>query len=282
MLVSILFVIIPIIIFSGYAVISYKELPFEYDIKLIRRIYYIILVIWIYTFILVYRDTIERLTILKVNVPSQKSLNIILFTFALFTCGIIWDYIFISCKTLKSLKLKDTEFTIEEANNIKYAEGIQEKEKKALYCVLNAKIKVLKYIDYYLNKDITIEPHEMYLDVINEYQKRRTGVKVYAYYSNDDGRIKMQKKIKLTLEQLGSIAYSIELYGFCKPQELRNNKYIFAKIKTKYIEEDIILVLVSELLIDKEYIILIEIISYFEQKLDIEILKLEIEHIKSN
>ncbi len=178
-----------------------------------------------------------------------------------------------SCRTFKNFKFKDLEVSIDEIDKIKYVDKFQEKQIDALYLVLNANIKMQKYIDYYVSShDLDLDT--AYTDVIQEYQNKRKGVYLAIFKNNPVGLKMMQKQFKLSPQQLSSIMYSVNLNGFCTPNNFRSQNYIFAEIKTKYINDDLIIVLKGDLLIDKEYLVIIDIINYFEIRIALEITKL--------
>ncbi|SHI64400.1 hypothetical protein SAMN02745941_04118 [Clostridium intestinale DSM 6191] len=271
-----LFIFIPIVFFIMYMFLAHFKQGFEEDMKLTRRGYYVVVLIWISLFSISFYEKIKEFTIIEVSWSPQYRFNFIFFLAGICLLAVIWDFVFISCRTLINIKLKNTEFTLDEIKSVKYVEMLQENEIDTLYAVLNSKIKVLKYIDTRLENGLDVDINELYESVIKEYAKIRKQIKVYTYYDSEEDISRMQKDIKLTLESLSSIMYSINLFGFCKPQEFRKSKYIFAKLNTKYLNENIIFVLKGNLLIDKEHIIIIEVISYLEQKLEIEVLKMEL------
>jgi hypothetical protein len=118
-----------------------------------------------------------------------------------------------------------------------------------------------------------LNPIEAYKNILKQYSNNRNKVQIYIYYDNEIDL--MRNELKLTTHELSAIMFAISLTGFCTEKNFRNNNSIFAKINTKYIEEDIYIVLKGEVLIDSEYLILIDLVNYFELKVDIEILEAE-------
>lgn len=271
-----LFIFIPIVFFSVFMIMAHLKQRLEDDRKLTRRVYYINFLVWIVLFSTVFYEEISKFTIIEVDWSPQNSFNFIFFILIMFVLSIVWDFLFISCGTFKNIKLKDIEFTIEDIKNVKYVELLQEKEINALYSVLNSKIKTLKHIDRCFDTSLDFDIGNLYTSVIKEYGKIRRQIKIYTYYNSEEGRNKLKREIKLSDELLSSIMCATDMFGFCKPQEFRKNKYIFAKLNTKYLADDILFVLKGNLLIDKEHIIIIEIISYLEQKLEMEILRMDL------
>jgi hypothetical protein len=200
---------------------------------------------------------------IKTNQVDQTLLNTVIFISAMFLLFILWEHLFISCKSFKTFKFKDIEMTFDDRQNIQYVDKLQEKQIESLYAVLNAKIKMLKYIDYYIDNEV-LDPQKSYFDILKEYRVKRGNVQLNCYTMNSDGINQLQREFKLTLAQLSSIMYSINLFGFCRPKEFRKQNYIFSRIKTKYLEDDIIVVLKGNLLIDKENFVIVDIINYFE------------------
>lgn len=268
-----IYLAILIFAFSLFTYKSFKKIPCEYDMKLVRRIYYIFTIVHIYFFIVLFKSHIKDIKIVKTDNINTNLVNYLIIICFLFILSILWEYLFVSCRTFKNFKFKNMEISVDELSEVKYVDNLQEKEIDTLYSVLNAKIKMLKYIDYYINnKDLN--PQKSYINILKEYKERRKGIEISIFNENAKGLKHMQKKLKLNHQQLSSIIYSMNLYGFCSPINFRNDNYIFARIRTKYLEDDIIIVLRSNFLIDKEYLVLIDIINYFEIKIDLEILKL--------
>lgn len=259
--------------FSYFTYKSYLKRPLDFDIKLTRRLYYIFTIVHIYFFIVLFHKEISCLNILKMPHSTSSTLDYIAISSIIFILSMFWESVFISCRSFSNIKFKDVEITMEELSQAKYTDTFQEKQINNLYSVLNAKIKMLKYVDYYI-REKELSPETIYFDVLGEYPKKRKNAKVNVFYQNDDGLALMQKKMRINQEVLSSLLYSLGLYGFCSPKDFRTKDYIFTLIKTKYTEDDIIVVLQGDFLIDKEHLILINIIHYLELKIDFEISQL--------
>lgn len=265
-------------IFGFYAFISYKKEPNEFDSSLIRRLYYLFTVGNIYAFLVTFHKDLANIKIVTIENVDTKSINLTITALTLIIISIVWEHTFISCKTLKNFKFKDLEISIDDLAKVKHIDKFQEKQINFLYSVLRAKIKMLKYIDYYI-KNNELEPNQSYKDILQEYSKKRKNIDIFTYTNNNQGLKNMQKKIRLTPQQISSITYSIKLHGFCTPENFRSQDYMFALIKTKYMEDDIIVVLKSNFIIDREYLILIDIINYFEIKIELLLLQENIEEV---
>lgn len=253
--------------FWFFAYKSYRKLSLGYDIKFIHRIYYLIVILYIALLVIFFDNQISTIDFFNTsNLDARYAINILL----LFAFFVIWEFIFISCKTFKLLKFKDIELSLEDKSSLTYIDKFQEKQIECLYSVLNAKIEMVKYIDSYIDNEV-IEPYQSYIDILNEYKEKRKGVKVYAYFNNDNGIRDMQRELNINDNQLTSIMYSISIFEFCFPKNFKKKDYIFYKIKTKFVQEDLLVVLKSSLLIDNENSILADIINYFELKISFEL-----------
>jgi hypothetical protein len=277
---SIVLLLVCVLVFGGFTYKCYRKLPFEYDFKFVRRIYYLFVILFISAVTCLYEGKIKNITVISIDKNNQILLNNALFIAFLFLLFVIWEHLFISCSTFKVLRFKDVEITFDDRQKVQYVDKLQENQIESLYAVLNAKIKMSKYIDYYVeNKEL--DPQISYFDILKEYGKKRRNVAVDCYSMDSDGLNQLQRDCKLTSEQLSSIVYSINLCGFCRPKEFRRQSYIFALVKTIYIETDIIVVLKSDLLIDKENLVIIDIIDYYELLVSNKILEAKIQCTKT-
>lgn len=273
-LISILLFVVPFIAFCIFTFLSNRKLPQEYNAKLVRRIYYLFIILYLFLLLIVFREAISSLSIIRISNVDKVLLNNIVVIIVLLLIAIIWEYLFISCKTLKNVKFKDVELSFDEQNKIEYTDKLQEKEIKSLDSVINTKINMVKYIDKYAANN-ELDPAESYEDILKEYGNQRKNIKTCVYFENNTNISLMQKKLRLKNDELSSIMYAINLFGYCKPKNLKNLDYIFARIKTKYTEDNIIVVLVSDLLVDNENLILLDIVNYFEMIVTINILEME-------
>jgi hypothetical protein len=209
--------------------------------------------------------------IIEINLFGVKNeqLNYVINVSLLFSALMIWDTIFISCRSFKSIKFKDVEVTLEEREDIKYTDSVQTRQIKDLYNVLNTGTEMKRFIDLYVKRS-DLYPDKSYEDIIKEYAKRRK-IKAYTFTADQAGIKQMGTELKIDMSKVSAILYSIDLTGFCIAAELPNMN--FSKLATKYKQNDIIIVLESETLIDKENFVLEDIINYFELKIDLEIEK---------
>lgn len=263
-------ILLPFVLLVLFTYKSYKKFPLDFDLKLTRRIYYLLAVLYIVGLVFFFNDTIKSIDLFKLG---NTTLNYIINIAFIFIGFVIWEYIFISCRSFKTIKLKDTELTFDDLTSTKYVDSLQEKEKENLYAVLNAKIKMVKYIDDYISNR-KFNRRESYKEILKEYGKNRKNVKIDVYFDNKEEIMRLQKENNITDKELSSVFYSINLTEFCIPKDFRKENYIFARLKTKYTEDDIIVVMYGELLIDKENLILAEILNYFETKIELELQKI--------
>jgi hypothetical protein len=268
-------ILIPIILFSYYTFLSQKKLPNEYNIKLIRRVYYLFAVIYISVFIFIYHDEINQAEIIQVDHVGSRFLNYFLLLAAAVIAAILWDYLFISCRSLKTFKFKDMELNISDLDQVKYVDKTQDKQISYLDSVLNAKLEMVKYIDHYV-ENTELNPDESYKDIISAYEHKRKNIKVHVYY--DDEIDQMAKELHIEADMLSSLLFSMNLLGYCIPKGFRKKDYIFAKYKTKYTKRDIIIVLVSDFLVDNEHSMLFDAVYYFEVLIALNILQAEKEN----
>lgn len=269
---------IPVVYYVAYVVLSYRKSPVELDYKMSRRIYYLYSFIWTAVVVWIFHQDLPTINIINTKSVNSLWLNysVVLFIFGLYILA--WDYLFISCTTIRKIKYKDIEFNLEEQETVRHTDEFQESQIQLLYKILSIRNKMIKYIDEYVKQN-NLDPFDSYKNIMMQYSKKRKNLKVLTEIYNQTGLYKIGKVLKLNQRQISSIAYAIELTGFCNFSEFKCNDIIFSKIKTMYVEEDILLVLQSRSLIDKENLILIDIINYFELRVENEILIAENQHL---
>lgn len=269
-------IIIPTVLFSLFTLFSHKRLPYAYNLKLVRRVYYIFVILFVSAVLFIYHDDIEKAIIIQIENISRPYVNYLLIFVISTVIAVIWDHLFISCRTLKIFKFKDIELDMSEIDQVKYVDKTQDKQISYLDSVLNAKLEMVKYVDKYVENE-DLNPDESYKDIIKEYENKRKNIRVFAYY--DDEIELMAKDLSLKTDILSSLLFSISLFGYCIPKEFRKKEYIFAKYKTKYTKNDIIVVLQSDFLVDNEHSMLFDTLNYFEVLIAYNIMQAENENL---
>ncbi|MEL4105659.1 hypothetical protein AAFA46_02290 [Oscillospiraceae bacterium WX1] len=262
----------PILAFACYTLFSYRKLPDVYDLKLTRRVYYIFVLLYLAVLFLFYRSQVENTVIIHIDNVNNLFVNYAIFL----VLAVVWEYLFISCRTLKNFKFKDIELDMTELDQVKYVDKTQDRQIASLDAVLNARIEMAKFVnDYVKNSDLN--PEQSYKDIIREYEKKRKNVKVFAYFEHDTEQ--MAKELSISKDVMTALMYAISLYGYCIPKAFRKKDYIFAKYKTKYTTSDIIVVFSSDFLVDNEHLMLFDAVDYFEVLIGLNILQAENENL---
>ncbi|HEX2937759.1 MAG TPA: hypothetical protein VHO66_02465 [Ruminiclostridium sp.] len=261
------------IFFGVFTYLSYRKIPEEYNFKLIRRLYYLLIMVYIAAFVIVFKSDFKNIQIFNINNTVSTIANALAAGLALFILSVIWEYIFISCRSFKNIKFKNFEITVDEQKVIEHLDKLRDKEIGSLYNVLFAKIRMLKYINDYVEQKEFLNPQEFYNDILQEYKKVRKNIEVYIYKEDFDGYLEMRKDLKLTSKELSTIKYSIDMFGFCCPKGFRPKEYNFSSIKTKYTNYDLLVVLESQMIINEENYIIFDIINYFEQVVSLKIME---------
>lgn len=270
------------VIFGIFTYLSYKKIPNEYDYKLIRRLYYLLIMAYIAIFVVVFKNDIKKYHIINIQNANATIINALIIAISLFILSMFWEYIFISCKSFKNIKIKDFEITVDERKDIKHFDNLQDKEIKSLYNVLFAKIRMLKFINEYVEEREFLNPEEFYSDILQEYKNKRKNINIYIYKQNYKGYHQMQRDFNLTSKELSSIIYTIDMFGFCSPQKIKSKEHSFSRIKTKFADYDLLVVLESKLLVDGENYIIFDIINYFEQVVSLKIMECDYLQHSSN
>lgn len=269
-------IFISLALYIIFAIKSYKSLPVGYDNKFVKRIYYCYSILWIIVFNILFYDVIKTIEIISISLvkTTQYAVNVCFVSALIFIGFLIWEYIFISCKSVRIFRFKNLAVKLEKEerekiSNIAYYGRFVKREKDTLYAVLNALLEMEEYINQYILQE-DLSPYVCYANILKEYKKKRKNIDVLVFYENTNQMELMRKKLNLTEQQISAIMCSVNIYGFCSQDGYKNRDYIFGKIETKFHPENIIVVLKSKHLIDKEFLILIDIINYFELKLELE------------
>lgn len=273
--------IVTVSIYACFSIQCFRKTVVKYDVKFIKRLYYCFVLCWLITFNMMFYDVIKTIQVFKVSsiASSQYAFNCCVVSLVIFIGFLLWEYIFISCKSIRffmfnnvALKLESEEK--EKINNIIYYARFVKREKNTLYAVLNAVFGVEEYIDKYIEDKKDLSPYVCYKKILKEYERQRKRVKLNVYYDNGEQMEQMRKDIGLNKQQLTSLVCVLKMYEFCAKDGFRNKDYMFVKIDTKYHPEKLIVVLRGKHLIDKEFLILFNLIRYFDIKQELEMLKL--------
>lgn len=269
--------IIPLIFFSLYWVLSlfkgilYNKFIFKfvrYEKKIFRRLYYLFSVIWAFIFLYGFRNEILNLNL--VSSYKGNTWNLVYVSVIILIFVVLWDFFFISCKGIHTIIYKDVKITADEAEEIKITEIIENKNFKILNDILNAQEKLMRemsdYIEYYIENDF----HEnvIYKDLVKKYEKARGNIKISVYMADMLGYKELQDDFKLEDSKFSSILYSLKYNKVCFPED--TDKDIIYTIISTCGNGDYIFVLESDFLYKNEFIVIQNIIHFFDLYYELE------------
>lgn len=247
--------------------------------KSIKMIYYLFMLIWSVAVFALYRKEILSINIFKEYVINKELLNAMLYFAAVLLFTLIWDTLFISCKSISSLRYKDTEITLEEAQNIGKMTIAKEQDIKFLVDILKIKYMMICDMEEYANSLETFDEN-MYIKLMKKYSNLRKA-KRFEYFSyNEEGLEEFRRRYKYSEAEFSKVMYNLDLNGVCVP-ESKDESIFYAIIKTEYSDYDFIITLHSGTILFDEHKIIQNIITVLDLYITIKCKDLEIADLKN-
>lgn len=262
------FLIIPFIFFAFQIFISYK-FPEKMDLILCKKIYFFLAFLWEALFLFIYYDDIKNFTIFNNSSLSLQHFNFILIALIIFLVILALNWIFISNKTISSIKISGTEITLNELKKVQYKENLSAREKDTLYDILNCQCELMEYIEcniesWLLNSSNTYL--DIYTNIINKYCNYRDIYCEISLFSPNTVIDSLHHLINKNINSdiLGALT-SDGIWQYKSP----NNIYtFFMKISLLNLDSPLLVIMQSNLLLNSDYIVLIELINYLEINID--------------
>lgn len=267
------FIVIPILYLIGYMVVFYVKFPIKLDILVMKRLHYLLSTLWLIVFLIVFYKNFNLIIIKDVLCFSSKFANLSFIIIIWVIVVMFYDYVFISCKSIHNIKIKDVELTVEELEQIKYFDNQDLVIIENLYGVLESRRSIIKYIDSIASGENEVDIETEYINVLKKYAIERGNISIDAFYEDNKINQYISDFTEFSDQQISSILYSVNYCSFCVPDTNKKDKYLVARLKTIYGNADIIVIIKGEYIIDKEHIILIDIINYLEVKITLALAK---------
>lgn len=247
----------------------------QFSKKVIRMLYYLLMLIWSVSVFSIYHKEILALELFEeYNIIKMKICNTLIYFAAAFLLTLIWDIMFISCKSIKSLKYRNTEISLEEAEDIKQATIAKNQDIEFLYDILRIKyVLICEMEDYVESLDFFDE--EMYMVLMEKYAKLRKAKRFECFHYNFDGLKKFREKYKYTEADFSKIMFNLDFNGVCIP-ESKDDHIFYAIIKTMYSEQDLIITLHSGRILFDEHLIIQNIVTVLDLYVTIKCRDLEL------
>lgn len=247
----------------------------QFSKKVIRMLYYLLMLIWSVSVFSIYHEEILALELFEeYNIIKMKICNTLIYFAAAFLLTLIWDIMFISCKSIKSLKYRNTEISLEEAEDIKQATIAKNQDIEFLYDILRIKyVLICEMEDYVESLDFFDE--EMYMVLMEKYAKLRKAKRFECFHYNFDGLKKFREKYRYTEADFSKIMFNLDFNGVCIP-ESKDDHIFYAIIKTMYSEQDIIITLHSGRILFDEHLIIQNIVTVLDLYVTIKCRDLEL------
>lgn len=252
--------------------------------KVIRMLYYLLMLIWSVSIFSIYKNEILALSLFDEYNINRQVCNVSVYFAAAFILTLVWDMLFISCKSIKSLKYRSTEISLEEAEDIKQATIAKNQDIEFLYDILRVKYILICEMEDYVDK-LKCFDEDMYVTLLKKYAELRKAKRFECFQSNFDGLKDFREKYKYTKADFSKILYNLDFNGVCIPDS--KDDYIFyAVIRTTYSEHDLIITLHSGKLLFDEHLIIQNIVTVLDLYVTIKCRDMEIidmmEQISSN
>lgn len=271
---EVLFIVIPILYLLSYMIIFYVRFPVKLDILIVKRLHYLFSSLWLVAFLAVFYKDLNNLIVVKeVLCFSAQAINLAFIVAIWLVVVMFYDYVFISCKSIHNIKIKDVELTVEDLEQIKYFDNQDLLIIENLYVVLESRRSVIKYIDCITSGENEVDMESEYINVLKEYAAERKSISIEAFYEDENIQQYIGDFTKFSEQQITSVLYSIYYCGFCVPDTNKKDKYLVARLKTIYGDADIIVIIKGEYIIAKEHIILVDLINYLEVRITLALAK---------
>lgn len=238
-------------------------------------LYYLLMLIWSVSVFLIYRKEILTINLFEKYINIDKAVcNVLVYFITVFILTLIWDILFISCKSIKSLKYRNTEISLEEAEDIKQATIAKNQDIEFLYDILRIKyILICEMKDYV--EGLEIFDINMYVALMKKYAELRKAKRFECFCYNKYGLKKFREKYRYTEADFSKIMYNLDFNGICIPDN--KDEYIFyAIIKTMYLEQDLIIILHSGRILLDEHLIIQNIVTVLDLYVTIKCRDLEL------
>ena len=238
------------------------------DAHRVRKMFYFYSLIWMFFVQLTYAS-FRSPKLYFDSILLNHSLLLIITFVSIF----IWESIFISSKSIKNFKFKDTEITFEEMDSINYLENFRAKQVEIFNDVLDCKRKTMIHIDDKF--ELTEDSDEFLftqLHVINYYSRCRKNLEIRCEYIHESNYSSLGGRY--SIKDFPKVAYIMEHFGYCS---FRNKddylKRIISKVNTRLSTAPIFIDMIGDLM-DEEHAIIIDILNYYDLKFELEYYKL--------
>ncbi len=272
--------IVPIAVFAFYTIADVLNAGFCQKLgnKTIKMIYYLLMLIWSILVFILYRKEILSINIFKEYIINKGLLNVVLYFGAVLVLMLIWDTLFISCKSISSLKYKDTEITLEEAQNIGKMTIAKNLDIKFLVDILKIKYMMICNMEEYVN-NLKFFDESMYINLLKKYASLRKAKKFEYFIYDERGLEKFRKKYKYSEADFSKVMYNMDMNGVCIP-ESKDESIFYAVIRMEYYDNDMIIILHSETILFDEHKIIQNIVTVLDLYITIKCKELEIADLK--
>ena len=246
----------------------------QFSKKVIRMLYYLLMLIWSVSIFFIYNKEILAIRLFNEYIINRKVCNVLVYFAAALILTLIWDILFISCKSIKSLKYRNTEISLEEAEDIKQATIAKNQDIEFLYDILRIKyVLICEMKDYVDNLDIFDE--NMYMTLMRKYAELRKAKRFECFHYNFDGLKKFREKYRYTEADFSKIMFNLDFNGVCIPDN-KDDHIFYAIIKTMYSEQDLIITLHSGRILFDEHLIIQNIVTVLDLYVTIKCRDLEL------
>lgn len=271
--------LIPFAIFTVFTVVSCTRWFEKIDKKMVRRVYYLLCLLWSYNFITRYYNEILCINIdTKLDI-SKNIINTVSCIFLLLVFFGLWDFLFISTKNISSFSFKDLSITTEEFNELAKASEIKYEDFEILGRIIEVQYTIMWEMYYFVSKLEDTDARILYRNILDKYVKYRKEISINSFTNDTEGLKQMKKYFNLNDIEFSSIQHCININKVCVHNG--NKDRIFAVIKTKFIENDMIVVITGHRVMRNEHYILQNIISYFDAINELDIKEMNIEELKN-
>jgi hypothetical protein len=270
----------PFVVFITYIICTNFKWFKKIDILLVRRIYYLLCLIWSFAFTISFYNDLVNSVFIDKAVPN--GLNIMWYVFALFVIFVVWDYLFISCRTISDISFGNFNIKTEKYNEMEKMSVSKSQDLIIVSRILQTEYQIIseckKYISE-INYETEIDGFSTYKKIIDKYIELRQDIKIdcMQYGENTISQI-FSNDYSLSQIDISTIMYCLKKQGICLPLHEKDDEQdkLYAVIRTQYSRFDLLVILTGERIIKSEYLVLQHLISYFDKLLTIDIMQQDI------
>ncbi len=283
-----IFFTLPIILFIIFLFISNTKRYKNINKLIVKRIYYMLCLLWSFKFIITFYSKIISVSINGsnsiVSKTSRNYINILWCIIILFILSVVWDFLFISCRVITDFSFKGFNVKTEQYNEIEKISISKTEDLDIMNKILQTEYKIISEMEEYVTNIDDFQGFKDYENLIKKYIRIRNGIKIKCYLYEESNIENFKEKHRLSSLEYSTIRYCLDKYYVYSNEknEASDKDEVFCIIKTKFANYNILMDIVGDRVMPNEYLVIQHIVSYYDRLVDIVILKLKNDEVELN